>query len=160
MVPQSLRGQNTGGGRSGLSGTRPTLFIMCSKGTGLCPRSRDPGLRTCLANQRLKSGDDASVGPGTSFLLGSDPSGRVYPGLPRLAGVARRPVGPGQASPPWGTLRPQQPVFCPGPKPACLSGAMNQPSPAHFSACYRPSSSDRHLIPVAFVSEKWFEISC
>nr|XP_056720873.1 adherens junction-associated protein 1 [Euleptes europaea] len=24
----------------------------------------------------------------------------------------------------------------------------------------RPSSSDRHLIPVAFVSEKWFEISC
>ncbi|XP_068098842.1 adherens junction-associated protein 1 isoform X2 [Hyperolius riggenbachi] len=24
----------------------------------------------------------------------------------------------------------------------------------------RPTSSDRHLIPVAFVSEKWFEISC
>ncbi|XP_006161260.1 adherens junction-associated protein 1 [Tupaia chinensis] len=24
----------------------------------------------------------------------------------------------------------------------------------------RPSTSDRHLIPVAFVSEKWFEISC
>uniref|UniRef100_A0A8B9W0B0 Adherens junctions associated protein 1 n=1 Tax=Anas zonorhyncha TaxID=75864 RepID=A0A8B9W0B0_9AVES len=36
-------------------------------------------------------------------------------------------------------------------------------SPGDYKATYngnRPSSSDRHLIPVAFVSEKWFEISC
>lgn len=25
---------------------------------------------------------------------------------------------------------------------------------------YRPSPTERQLIPVAFVSEKWFEISC
>ncbi|XP_071623100.1 adherens junction-associated protein 1 [Heliangelus exortis] len=36
-------------------------------------------------------------------------------------------------------------------------------SPGDYKTTYngnRPSSSDRHLIPVAFVSEKWFEISC
>ncbi|NXK51073.1 AJAP1 protein, partial [Chauna torquata] len=36
-------------------------------------------------------------------------------------------------------------------------------SPGDYKATFngnRPSSSDRHLIPVAFVSEKWFEISC
>ncbi|XP_062449713.1 adherens junction-associated protein 1 [Rhea pennata] len=36
-------------------------------------------------------------------------------------------------------------------------------SPGAYKAAFngsRPSSSDRHLIPVAFVSEKWFEISC
>ncbi|NXA40281.1 AJAP1 protein, partial [Eudromia elegans] len=36
-------------------------------------------------------------------------------------------------------------------------------SPGDYKAAFngnRPSSSDRHLIPVAFVSEKWFEISC
>nr|XP_060615051.1 adherens junction-associated protein 1-like [Anolis sagrei ordinatus] len=36
-------------------------------------------------------------------------------------------------------------------------------SPGDYKASFngsRPSSSDRHLIPVAFVSEKWFEISC
>ncbi|XP_048680810.2 adherens junction-associated protein 1 isoform X2 [Caretta caretta] len=36
-------------------------------------------------------------------------------------------------------------------------------SPGDYKTTFngnRPSSSDRHLIPVAFVSEKWFEISC
>ncbi|XP_072833855.2 adherens junction-associated protein 1 isoform X1 [Pogona vitticeps] len=36
-------------------------------------------------------------------------------------------------------------------------------SPGDYKTSFngnRPSSSDRHLIPVAFVSEKWFEISC
>ncbi|NWY00518.1 AJAP1 protein, partial [Nothoprocta ornata] len=36
-------------------------------------------------------------------------------------------------------------------------------SPGTYKTAFngnRPSSSDRHLIPVAFVSEKWFEISC
>uniref|UniRef100_A0A8C6Z7J3 Adherens junctions associated protein 1 n=1 Tax=Nothoprocta perdicaria TaxID=30464 RepID=A0A8C6Z7J3_NOTPE len=36
-------------------------------------------------------------------------------------------------------------------------------SPGAYKTAFngnRPSSSDRHLIPVAFVSEKWFEISC
>ncbi|KFP40972.1 Adherens junction-associated protein 1, partial [Chlamydotis macqueenii] len=36
-------------------------------------------------------------------------------------------------------------------------------SPGDYKTTFngnRSSSSDRHLIPVAFVSEKWFEISC
>ncbi|XP_060538837.1 adherens junction-associated protein 1-like [Pantherophis guttatus] len=36
-------------------------------------------------------------------------------------------------------------------------------SPGDYKTSFngnRGSSSDRHLIPVAFVSEKWFEISC
>ncbi|XP_062821793.1 adherens junction-associated protein 1 isoform X4 [Anolis carolinensis] len=44
---------------------------------------------------------------------------------------------------------------------ACLAVChVRGASQVDFSACCRPSSSDRHLIPVAFVSEKWFEISC
>ena len=44
-------------------------------------------------------------------------------------------------------------------RPACRVLCTSPREPV-FSACCRPSSSDRHLIPVAFVSEKWFEISC
>ncbi|KFU95424.1 Adherens junction-associated protein 1, partial [Chaetura pelagica] len=48
-----------------------------------------------------------------------------------------------------------------GPVPVYAEEALR--SPGDYKTTYngnRPSSSDRHLIPVAFVSEKWFEISC